>query len=1088
MKSFRLLQTTLLLSITFWALGTAAPARSLETGAVPASALEGLRYRMIGPMRGGRVSRVAGIEGDPATYYFGTPAGGVWKTTDGGVNWQPIFDDQPVSAIGDIAIAPSNPDILYVGTGDPKPRGNVARGNGVYSSRDGGRTWQHLGLDDTRHIGRVIVHPQDPDTVYVTALGHVFGPNEDRGVFRTRDGGRTWDKVLYVDDRTGAYDITFHPGDPDVLYATTWQMKRNPYELVSGGAGSGLFRSTDGGDSWERLQGNGLPGGVWGKSGVTVSPADPARVFAVIEAEQGGLYRSDDHGRTWRHVNGSRALWRRSWFFMDIIAHPTDADTVYVMNINLERSTDGGETFAPMSAHHVDHHDLWIDPGLPTRMISANDGGANVSFNAGTTWSRSDDNQPTGQFYRVTTDDRFPYRIYGGQQDWEIIAIASRGDWNGIGHRDWYPVGGCEMGWAAPDRRTHQYVYAGCTDGGVSRYDHGTQRNQSVDPWPETNIGHGAEAAEFRFQWTSPLLISPHDPGMLYSGSNRLFRSTDDGMSWALISPDLTRDDKSRQKPSGGPINRDNVGTEVYNTIYALAESPVEQGAIWVGSDDGLVHLTRDGGESWTDITPDDGLLPEWSKINSVEASPHDAGTAYLAVQRRDHDDYRPYVYRTTDHGKTWRKIVEGLPGDTFARVVREDPVRPGLLYLGTETGIFVSFDGGARWQPLQRNLPVTPIYDLTVHEDDLVVATHGRAFWVLDDIGPLRQMSNDALRSRVHLFNPAVALRVRDDYVAPTSPVGENPPPGAVIYYRLDDNVSGPVTLSILDRDGKLVNRFSSEKQESAGAAFRTTADADGESATHAVAQTIETSPFPEKEDTGAAYSRSTAVGTGGGLHRFVWDLRYPGALGVPGRVSFWHRPKTPPVGPLAVPGRYQVRLEAGGEVMTAPLVIESDPRIEERPGELHEQLQFHLQIRDQLTDVSDGILTVRHVRGQLEALAGLDAVTQGQTGLTEIIETVQARLTDVEYALTEPRMEGPADAFHYPIRLDNKLGILMGTVANSDRAPTRQSYAVYEKLQGQIHEQLDILDRLLENDVRELDRLLLQMELPGLDVSRPQ
>lgn len=1057
---------------------------------VPEDMLQGLEYRLVGPMRGGRVNRAKGISGDPATYYFGAAAGGVWKTTDGGVTWLPIFDDQPVAAIGDIAIAHSDPDIIYVGTGDSNPRGNISHGNGVYKSVDAGVTWQHLGLADSRHIGRVAIHPDNPDIVFVSALGHIFGPNEERGVFRTQDGGRTWQKVLYLDAQTGAYDITFVPGNPEILYATTWQVVRDPHRLVSGGPGSGLHRSTDGGSTWQRLSGKGLPEGVLGKIGVAVSPADPARVFAVIEsAEKGGLYRSDDNGTTWKHVNGTRALWRRAWFFMDVIPDPKDPDVVYVMNINLEKSVDGGETFAPMATHHVDHHDLWIDPENPARMISSNDGGANISLNGGLTWLRSDDNQPIGQFYRVTTDDRFPYYLYGGQQDWEILAIASRGNWNGITERDWYPVGGCEMGWTAPDKRTHNFVYAGCTDGGVSRYDHRTARNQSVDPWPETNIGHGAEDAKFRFQWTSPLLISPHDPAVLYAAANVLFKTNDDGMSWAQISPDLTRDDKSKQGASGGPINRDNVGTEVYGTIFALAESSRQEGLLWVGSDDGLVHLSKDQGKNWQNVTPPTTILPEWSKIDSIEASPHDQGTAYLAVQRRDWDDYQPYAYRTDDFGATWTVITDGLPADSFVRVIREDPVRAGLLYLGTETGMYFSLDGGNHWQSLQRNLPVAPIYDLTIEDDDLVVATHGRAFWILDDLAPLRQLTPEILESSAHLFVPAAAYRIRDDFVVPTTAAGKNPPPGAVIYFSLKSAAQQSVSLTITDEQGQIVRRFSSDSSIPAtGTAFNRGARHPGSEGKPVLVEapiTIETSRFPDVEDTGAPYSRSSTLQANAGLHRFVWDLRHPGAKGIPGRIAFWHRPKSPPVGPLALPGEYLVTLEVDGSVMRAPLRIESDPRLSFPASELRDQFGLHIQMRDTLTAISDKVLILRSAKDQLDQLKGQILESRDATELIAVIDSIEQKLVSVEYTLTEPRMEGPADAFHYPTRLDNKLGLLMGTVANSDRAPTRQSQEVFESLQGRITAQFDLLDEALNDDAASLNEKLQKAGFPAVSLT---
>ena len=1017
---------------------------------IDSNELSGLSYRLVGPMRGGRATRVAGISGDPATYYFGTAAGGVWKTTDGGITWFPIFDGQPVSAIGDIALAPSDPDIIYVATGDAKSRGNDSHGNGVYKSIDAGATWQHMGLSGVRQTSRVIIHPEDPDVVLVAAQGGYYGPGKHRGIFRSRDGGRTWKKVLYVDEHTGAYDVDFVPGSPDKLYATTWQMLRNPFNLASGGPGSGLFYSSDSGDTWKRLQGNGLPDGVLGKIGVAISPADPNRIYAVVEAEKGGLYRSDDSGINWKYINPSRALWRRAWFFMDIIPHPLDPDTIFVLNIQLEKSVDAGESFTPMKTNHVDHHDLWIDPGNPQRMFSGNDGGANVSVNGGLSWARSDDNQPTGQFYRVITDDRFPYFIYGGQQDWETIAIASRGNWNGIGYRDWYPVGGCEMGWAAPDKRTSNYVYAGCTDGGISRYDRKTRRNQSVDPWPLTNIGHGAKDARFRFQWTSPILVSHHEPSVMYSGANMLLQSGNDGMNWEVISGDLTRDDKSKQEPSGGPISRDNVGTEVYGTIYALAESRLKKDLLWVGTDDGLVHVTETGGNKWQNVTPSEKLVPEWSRINSIEASRHDPATAYLSIHRREWNEYRPYVLKTTNYGADWELSTNGLPEDTIVRVLREDPGREGLLFLGTEMGMYFSLDGGNRWQSLQLNLPVTPVYDLTIKDNDLVVATHGRAFWVLDDISPLRTLTAELAAKPSHVFPPSPTVRIRDDFSVPATPSGRNPPPGAVIYYNLGKIPADPVTISIIDSAGNTVHSFSSAP--ATGASLET----------HAAV------------DLGAYYSRSSPVSTEPGLNRFVWDLRHRGPTGIAGSVIFWHPPKTPPVGPLALPGEYKIRMEVDGIVSTAALTITADPRIAFPVEELRKQFDLHIKVRDTLSEISEAVLRVRRVYDQIDRIRSKSENNKEADSVNMELKKLRDNLMAVEYALTEPRMQGPSDSFHFPVRLDNQLTLLIGTIANSDRAPTHQAYEVYEVLKGRGDEQLKILKKYLENDVPDLNKML--------------
>ena len=1005
---------------------------------------------MVGPFRGGRVNTVAGIPGDPTTYYFGTPGGGVWKTTDAGATWNPIFDGQPVSAIGSIAIAPSDPNILYVGSGDPRIRGNVSHGDGVYKSTDAGKTWKNMGLSDTRHIGHVIVHPRDPDLVYVAAVGHFYGENEERGLFRSQDGGETWEKILYVDSKTGAIDVAFDPGNPRILFASTWQIVRTPWNFVSGGPGSGLYRSYDGGDTWLKLEGNGLPAGVLGKIGVAVSPADSNRVFALIEAEaeDGGLYRSDDRGQSWKNINEHNALTQRAWYFMRVIPDPQNRDVVYVMNIYFMKSVDGGLHFERVDQFHVDNMALWIDPQNPKRLINGNDGGANISVNDGQTWTRSDDNQPLGQFYRVITDNEFPYHIYGGQQDWGTLAIASRGVGAGIVRTDWYPVGGCEMGWAAPDPRNADIVYAGCTDGGISRFDRRTQRNQSIEPWPETNIGHGAADAKYRFHWTAPILISPHDSNVLYMTSNVVHRSTDEGMSWEVISPDLSRNDKTKQEPAGGPITRDNVGTEVYGTIYAFDESPLQKGLLWAGTDDGLVHLSRDGGENWSDVTP--ANLPEWSRVTMIDASPHEPGAAYLAIDRHELDDYKPYIYKTNDFGATWQVIGKDITDGTFVRVVREDDVRRGLLYAGTETGIYVSFDDGANWQSLQLNLPVTPIWDLAIKDNDLVIATHGRAFWVLDDVGPLRTLSAEIAGKPIHLFAPSPAYRVRDEFGTERLPHGDNPPPGAVIYYNLGSEPSGEVKISILDGRGNLVQIFSSEAS-------------------------------------GEPFSKTTPVGTAAGLNRFVWDLRYAGPELIPEHVLFMHPPPTPPVGALAVPGSYTVRIEAEGVSLNAPLEVEQDPRVLTDAEELRAQFDFHQQLVDSLSTITRTVLEIRRLKDELAALQQR-ATKLGTERVASASKNLEEKLAAIEGSLIEPRMQtgGDAsgaggDAFHYPIKLDNKLSLLIGVVANSDRAPTKQSYDVYDSLMSRIRTQYANLDEILSNEIPALNRLANESGVPA-------
>src|SRR5579864_4968787 len=701
------------------------------------SLFKGLTYRSIGPYRGGRVLAVAGVPGDPDTYYFGGVAGGVWKSTNGGVTWTPVFDREPVASIGSIAIAPSDPNVIYVGTGEACIRGDISYGDGVYKSVDGGKTWTNVGLKDTRHIGKVIVDPHNPNVVFVAALGHAYGPNPERGIFRSTDGGKTWEKVLYKDDKTGGIDVTFDGANPHVLFASLWEAYRTPWSLSSGGPGSGLYKSTDGGSSWKRLEGNGLPKGILGRIGVSVSGADSNVVYALIEAKEGGLYRSEDGGEHWSLVNPDHRFRQRAWYFTRVWADPKSANTIYIANTGLFHSIDGGKTFEVVPAPHGDHHALWIDPNDPNRLINGNDGGATISVDGGKNWT-TQNNQPTAQFYHVAADNDFQYRVYGSQQDNSSLGIRTRSDHGYIDRPDWDSVGGGESGYIVADPRDSNIVYADDEGPILTRFDRRTSQAQSIQEWPEDPNGHPAAEQKYRYTWTMPIVISTHNPDVIYHTAQYVFRSTDSGRTWTAISPDLTRNDKSKQQDSGGPITKDQYTVEYYDVIFALTESPKQEGILWAGSDDGLVQLTRDGGKTWTNVTPKG--IPEWAMVSLIESSPFDAATAYVAVDAHKLDNFKPYIFKTNDFGKTWTSITTGLPDNSYVHAVHEDPKRKGLLYAGTETGIWVSFEDGSNWQPLQLNLPPTPIHDMVIHDDDLVVATHGRSFWVLDDLSPLRQ------------------------------------------------------------------------------------------------------------------------------------------------------------------------------------------------------------------------------------------------------------------------------------------------------------------------------------------------------------
>jgi photosystem II stability/assembly factor-like uncharacterized protein len=1025
-----------------------------EAQQIDGSAFKGLRWRQIGPFRGGRAIAVAGVPGDPTTFYFGAVAGGVWKTTDGGLNWSPIFDNQSVASIGAMAVAPSDPNIVYVGTGEACIRGNISHGDGVYKSTDAGKTWQHIGLHDTRHIGALVVHPRDSNLVFVAALGHVYGPNSERGVFRSADGGKTWTKVLFMDDKTGAIDITFAPKNPLLMFAALWEAGRTPYRMTSGGPGSGFYRSTDGGLTWKRLEDGGLPRGILGRIGVSVSGADTNRVYAMIEAEDGGLFVSNDGGDSWRRVNEDRRLRQRAWYYTHVIADPQQIDTVYVLNTGFYRSADGGRTFSTIAVPHGDNHGLWIDPTEPLRMINANDGGANVTVNGGRTWTRQD-TQPTAQFYHVITDNQFPYHIYGAQQDNSTVAIASRTDDGVIDRRHWYTVGGCESGYIAPHPRDPNIVYAGCYGGSITRFDKRTGQAQEIMAWPENPMGHAAADLKHRWQWTAPIVFSPHDPNVLYHAAEVLFKTTNEGMSWTPISRDLTRNDKSRQGPSGGPLTKDNTSVEYYNTIFAVAESPRQKDLIWVGTDDGLVHITRDAGKTWTDVTPKD--LPEWSLISLVEPSPHDAATAYIAVDRHELDDFRPYIYKTSDFGKTWTKIVAGIPDTTFVRAVREDPVRRGLLFAGTETGVFVSFDDGARWQSLQLNLPTAPIHDLAVKEDDLVVATHGRSFWVLDNITPLQQLNAQVLAADAHLYRPRATLRTRagGGFGAPAG-AGENPPSGATIYYWLQSEPKDEVTLEILDAQGTVLRKFA------------------GRAAAEAPPAAPPAGPPP-----------GPRLPVGAGLQRFVWNLRLEGSTVIPGAVHWGGNPAT---GPMILPGHYQAKLTVAGQSQTAPLEIQMDPRVTTSPADLQKQFDLLQQIRAKVTETHDAVIRIRDLRAQLTALKRRLAGHKAGPAISAAADAIDKKMSPVEEQLIQVRARSTQDLLNFPVMLNDKLLGLFSDVDSADRAPTAQAFVVFKMLATAVDTQLAVWNQIVAKNLPALNDQIRRENIPLIELSAPR
>ena len=1031
---------------------------------VDAKLLKSLEWRLIGPHRGGRVVAVAGHPVEKATFYFGACDGGVWKTTDGGDYWENISDGFfKTSAVGAIAVSESDPNVIYAGTGETAIRGNVSHGDGVYKSTDGGRSWKNVGLKDTRHIGDIAIHPRNPDLVYVAALGHAWGPNEERGVFRSKDGGESWEKVLYKSERAGSHDISMDPKNPRIIYAAIWQAQRYPHQLVSGGEDSGLWKTTDGGDTWTDITHNpGLPKGVLGKIGVAVSPAQSDRVWALVEADDGALFRSDDGGDSWQRLSEDRDLRTRAWYYMHIYADPRDADTVWVLNMPCKKSIDGGKTFFGVPTPHGDNHDLWIDPRDTNRMIEGNDGGACVSSNGGMTWSTIY-NQPTAQFYHATTDNKIPYNVYGSQQDNSALAVASMSFEGVITQRDWFEPGGGESGYIAIKPTGPHTIFAGAIGSGLGHgrliaYDPNTGQKRNITVWPELHgMGEGAGSHRYRFQWTFPIELSPHDPNVLYVTSNHVHRSTDGGTSWQEISPDLTRNDPDKLGPSGGPITRDNTGAEAYCTIFAFKESSHERGVFWVGTDDGLVHISRDGGENWTNITPSD--LPEWALISMIEVSPHSPSAAYIAATRYKHDDTRPYLYKTNDYGQTWVKITTGIPDDDFTRVIREGSERRGLLFAGTETGIYVSFDDGGWWQRLEGGgLPVTPIHDLVIKDHELVIATHGRSFWALDDLSPLRQMEAGLAEKPAHLFAPKPAYRFRvyegygnsptEDFVnyRMTGPLvyayrqkdgkqsrldaGQNPPNGALIHYYLKDKPEGEVKISILDYHGNPITSYSSLTEEK------------GE-------------PKPPAQ---------------AGANRFVWDLRYPTAtkLKEEGEGDLFSAFIGPALSPRALPGQYRVQLSVGDQTLTQPFEIVPDPRLPVSQEDLQAQFDLKVQIRDKVSELHETLNRLRAILKQVEEWEQKAASHERHAEIHEMAIALKAKLKMIEDELVQMQLSDPRS---FPNRLKEKLASLAFMVDEADARPTQGSLEVFGQLATRVDAQRDALQRVIDTDLAEFN-----------------
>jgi photosystem II stability/assembly factor-like uncharacterized protein len=1007
-----------------------------------------MQWRCIGPHRGGRVLAVSGVRGEPETFYFGAVGGGVWKTTDAGHTWKPIFDAQPIASIGALVVSTSDPNIIYVGTGEADMRLDISYGAGMYKSVDAGKNWSYIGLSDTRQIGRVLVDPKNPDLVLVAALGHGFGPNAERGVYRTTDGGKSWTRVLSKDENTGAIDLAYDPDNSRTVYASLWNVRRPPYNAYAPitGPGGGLYKSTDGGANWKEISGHGLPTGTLGRIGIDVVAGQHGRrVYALIDAgTNSGLYRSDDGGDEWTLVSAEPRILSRGWYFGEVRSDPKSPDTVYVSNVSLYRSTDGGKNFQAIrgAPGGDDYHSLWIDPENPRRMISGVDQGTIITLNGGQTWS-SWHNQPTAQFYHVAVDNQFPYWVYGAQQDSGTAAVVSRSDYGQITFRDWHPIGAGESGYILPDPVNPQIVYGGSTGGELYRFDTKTGQVQDVSPTPAelgTKVTH-------RYPWTTPIAFSFQPPQALYQSSQFLMKTADGGKSWKIISPDLTLRPGEKESEAKG-------------VVYSIAPSPIMAGTIWIGTDNGLIQLTRNDGQTWTEVSPKG--LPPWSMISLIDASPHTAATAYAAIDRHQMDDISPHIYRTHDFGKTWTKITNGIPATAYVHAVREDPIRKGLLFAGTETGVYVSFNDGELWQPLQLNLPVTAVRDLMVKGNDLVAATHGRSFWILDDISPLRELTSPA-GANVHLFLPSTAIRIRknvahDTPLPPEIPAGKNPPPGAIIDYSFRSIPSEEVTLEIVDSVGVLVRKYSSNDQQR---------------------KIDATQSFPTYW-----FNPPAPLSKNVGLNRFVWDLRYerPPALryGYSIAAAFGEDAIMVPEGPLALPGKYQVRLTIGYLTYTAPLELKLDPRVQISQLALSQQLALELKIIDGMKQSYEVVQRINNLRARLKELQSKLNSDPEAKPLSDAIAALDKKAA--ELVLVEQTY--PPVGIVSAASLNGALGSLLIQVDGADSAPTMQATSAFVTYARLLDQQLAKWNAVKEKDLPALNAFLQQRQLPAIEV----
>ena len=989
-----------------------------------------MEWRNIGPFRGGRSAAVTGVSGKPNLFYFGSTGGGVWRTLDGGQSWNNISDGYFGGSIGAVAVSEYDPNVIYAGGGEKTVRGNVSSGYGIWKSMDSGKTWEQMGLRQSRHISRIRIHPQNPSLAYAAVMGDLYQPSEERGVYRTKDGGKNWERILFSNADAGAVDLLLDPNNPRVIFASTWRVRRTPYTLESGGEGSTLWRSTDGGDSWLNLsEKEGFPQGLKGIIGVAVSPMNSNRVWAIIEAEDGGVFRSEDGGDTWLKINDDRALRQRAWYYTRITADTQNEDKVWVMNVSYGVSKDGGVSFELKNAPHGDHHDLWIDPDNNQRMIIADDGGAQVSNDGGENWTTYH-NQPTAQFYRVSTDNHFPYRIYGAQQDNSSVRINHRGTGTAITERDWVPLALGESAHVAPDPLNNNIVYGGGYKGYMNMENLETGQERSTNVWPDLPAGSGAEVMKYRFNWNYPVVFSTHDPKKLYAGSNHLHVTTNGGQSWEVISPDLTRNDPETIKSSGGPITQDNTGAEYYANIFVITESPYTENEIWTGSDDGLVYLTKDGGKTWENVTPP--MASKNNMMNSIDVNPFVKGGAYVVGTSYKFGDNTPYIYKTEDYGKTWKLITHGIPDEEFVRVVRADPKRKGLLYAGTEKGMWVSFDDGASWSAFQLNLPPVPIHDLAVKEDNLIAATHGRSFWMIDDLTPLHQMSKEIEAKKSYLFKPMPSYRMaggsgwgrRDARLE-----GENHPGGVMMHYYVATGGNEEVSIDIMEMDGDIIQTFSNKSKE-----------------------------------------RATQLKVKKGGNRFVWNMRYPGYKTFPGLVFY----SSPNIGPKAVPGKYKARLTANGQVTEQEFEIVKDPRVPTTQQEFQEQFDFLSKVRDKVSEAHQGILDIRKIKTDLGYVKTKVEEKPENKGLLDAMKKFQDDLTVIENDIHQTKNQAQQDPLNFGIKLNNRLAFLLYEEGTGDYPPTRQAEQVRQELSRQIDDELNKLNALIDSRVPAINEMI--------------